>query len=179
MLKYLKIQTHRWVNVFPKPEAVSNWDKLFIFAYFLQRNCEDWILVRSTLSLLYNFKHSSLSIICHANATMYKWIVWKCLTFSIFVSSSSISHSSCVFSPLVLYLFPIHCASANPFYPRNFRKHLRMVGSRRVKVQSELFVDVCVCMCEWLNEFVNDVLYGCVYVVSTFVWFHLYICAIF
>lgn len=37
----------------------------------------------------------------------------------------------------------------------------------------------CLCVYEWLNEFVNDVLYGCVYVVSTFVWYHLYICAIF
>uniref|UniRef100_A0A8C2JKS6 NMDA receptor synaptonuclear signaling and neuronal migration factor b n=1 Tax=Cyprinus carpio TaxID=7962 RepID=A0A8C2JKS6_CYPCA len=55
---------------------------------------------------------------------------------SILVSSSSISHFSCAFPFLSYTFFPIHCASANPFYPRNFRKHLRMVGSRRVKAQT-------------------------------------------
>ncbi|XP_059406810.1 NMDA receptor synaptonuclear signaling and neuronal migration factor-like [Carassius carassius] len=55
---------------------------------------------------------------------------------SIFVSSSSISHFSCAFPFLSYTFFPIHCASPNPFYHRNFRKHLRMVGSRRVKAQT-------------------------------------------
>lgn len=80
----------------------------------------------------------------------------------IFVSSSSISHFSCAFPFLSYTFFPIHCASANPFYPRNFRKHLRMVGSRKVKAQSELFAGICVCVLVWVNEYVNAYVWLCV-----------------
>lgn len=71
---------------------------VYVCLFFLQRNSEDWRLVWSALNLLYNFKHSSLSVICHANATMYKWIVWKCLTFP-FLSPLTPSPILLVFSP--------------------------------------------------------------------------------
>lgn len=139
MLKHIWFYiSETYSHVLPSQQVIPSprWVKVEMFCVY----GEKWLkwLMRGRISRLYNMR----SLAC-SDSRLFSQILIS-VHCSFFWSNNRI-----------LFPFPIFSSPSNERVCRNFRKHLRMVGSRRMKAQSESpRVHVSECLMERMIDFI-------------------------